>query len=289
MDSLERGLGLLPISLRARAAERIPKDAEELRLRVGRPPSYLAEGREAPFAEERVDEELLLRVLEKATAASIHTAAGALAEGYWCYHGLRIGLCGTAIRRDGVVNGFRELSSLAIRIPRERRGICDATIGCIADPAFRNTLLLSRPGGGKTTALRELIRLLSERGYRICVADERNEIAAKDGAVQQFDLGPCTDVLTGMDKAAAARMLLRSMSPQILAMDEIASADEMRAVFTAVGSGTGILASVHAPSVAELRRRPGLRDLLASGAFSLALCIEGNGKGRSYRLEEIPA
>ena len=287
MEGLDLALSLLPAMLRTGASRRIPRTVEELRIRVGRRPCFAAEGREHPFAEEAVSEELLQTILEKATGASIHTAAQALAEGYWSYHGLRVGVCGTAVWRDGAITGFRELSSIAIRICRERRGILDAVASQIIADGYRNTLVLAPPGGGKTTALRELIRLLSEDGKRVAVVDERNEIAAKDGAVARFDLGPSTDVLTGVEKARGALQLLRSMGPEILAVDEIASDTDVEALCCAAGSGVGILASAHGRSASDLERRPGFRALLERGAFSCVLCIEGEGERRSYRVEEI--
>lgn len=287
MDGLDIALSLLPARLTDSAAARVPRTAEELRIRVGMRLCYAAEGREFAFAEEIATGSLLQTILEKATGASIHTAAPDLAEGYWSYRGLRIGVCGTAVRRDGLFTGFRSLSSLAIRICKERRGILDALLPELLSDGYQNTLLLAPPGGGKTTALRELIRLLSEHGRRVSVVDERNELAAKDGATASFDLGPCTDVLTGVDKARGALQLLRSMGPEILAVDEIASENDVDALRCAAGCGVGILASAHGRSYHELRDRPDFRKMLESGMFSRTICIEGQGDQRRYRLEEI--
>ena len=289
MDGYERALSLLPQPMRAAAGAFSGSLAEEFRLRIGKAPSILADGKERVFVEKQVQEEDLMRILEKATGASLHTAAPAMAEGYLSYRGLRIGVCGTAVLRNGTVSGFRSVSSLAIRIPRECCGICDRALETLTENGFSNTLVIARPGGGKTTALRDLIRGLSRRGLRVGVADERNELAAVDGPLAQFDLGPCSDVLTGIPKAEAAMMLLRGMNPEIIAMDEITRERDMEAVLQIHGCGVGILSSVHATDPDELRRRRESRELLERGIFRYVLQIQGTGCRRRYRVERLQA
>ena len=195
MDKRREALELLPASWRG-SVERLDWDkAEEIRLRVGRRPSLLSSGKEAEFREDTVSEEDLQRILEKATCASMHTAAPSLAAGYVEYKGVRVGVCGAALSREGKICAFRSLSSLAIRIPRECRGICAEAIGRLLQEGFCSTLVLGAPGAGKTTALRELIRRLADSGLRVGVADERNELSAMESGGFAFDLGRCSDVL----------------------------------------------------------------------------------------------
>ncbi len=287
MDGFEKALTLLPEGLRrkTRAFQGLP--VEEIRLRTGRPPTVLREGTETPFAREPVTGEDLQRLLEKATGASLHTAAAALAEGYLSYRGLRIGLCGEVMVQRGEWKGFRSFSSAAIRIPREVRGVCDGVIRQLFEGGFENTLLISGPGGGKTTALREMIRRLSDRGMRVAVVDERNELAASDGGEAQFDLGAHTDVLIGVPKAEGALMLLRAMNPQIIAVDEITRPEDTEAMAQAAGCGAGILASAHASGLDELQRRPLYRALLRRGIFTNLVVISGAGNARRYTAERL--
>lgn len=287
MDGYEHALGLLPQNWRQAAERCACGAAEEIRLRLGRRPGILKDGKETAFREEPIDAGELLRVLEKATGASLHTAAPALSEGYVNYRGLRIGVCGTAVLRDGAVSGFRSISSLAIRIPRECRGICEEAMKSYGESGFANTLVIAKPGGGKTTALRELIRRLSLQGLRLAVADERNELAGSDGASARFDLGPATDVLTGVPKAEAAMMLLRGMNPEIIAMDEITRERDLDAVLQIHGCGVGLLASAHAASLDELQNRQCYRELLERRIFRFVLQIEGTGSRRRYRMERL--
>lgn len=287
MDEFEKAVSLLPENLRRKAVLLRDKPAEEIRLRSSRRPTLLCDGREIPFADEPVTEREIQRLLEQATGASLHTAAPALAEGYLSYGGLRIGVCGTAVLHDGQLTGFRNISSAAIRIPRERRGICDGLLKQLYREGFENTLLISRPGGGKTTALRELIRRLSDGGTRFGVVDERNELSATEGARARFDLGAHSDVLVGVPKAEGAMMLLRGMNPQVLAMDEISSGRDVEAMGQICGCGAGILASAHASGRRELTERSVYRELLRQGIFKVLIVISGTGEARRYTAERL--
>ena len=289
MDGFEKAMYMLPENLRQKAAAFKGVGIEEIRLRIGRPPTVLSDGREHPFSAENVTERDILRLLERVTGASLHAAAAALAEGYMSYKGLRIGVCGSAVLHNGELSAFRAYSSAAIRIPRECRGICHDIIKELYESGYENTLIISRPGGGKTTALRELIRCLSDRGLRLSVVDERNELSASDGAYAQFDLGAHSDILTGAPKAKGIMMLLRSMNPQVIAVDEITRREDVEAIAQAIGCGTGILASAHASNSDELRKRPLYRELLNLGAFKYLIVISGTGSQRRYRAERLDA
>ncbi len=283
MDSFTMACELLPAAFRQRVRESGYTAAEEIRLRIGQPLSLVLDGREQELGGEKLSSRELMQVLEKATGASLHSAAPAMAKGYISYKGLRIGLCGTAAIGGGELLGFREFSSLAIRLPRECRGICDSFIDRLMEKGLDNTLIVSPPGLGKTTLLRELIRTVSNRGLRVAVADERCELYA-DGS---FDLGRCSDVLSGMPKDKGTSMLLRGMNPQVIAMDEISSETDMGLIQQVLGCGVVLLASAHGKDRHDMLRRRVYRELFDAEVFKNILTIYREQNRRRYVLERF--
>lgn len=148
-----------------------------------------------------------------------------------------------------------------------------------------STLLLSPPGVGKTTLLRDLIRCLSTGVWinpkRVGVADERGELGV--GSLRAF-LGPRVDVLAYCPKAAALMLLLRGMSPQVLAADEITDPQDIRAMEQAAGCGVTLLATAHGGSLEDLRRRPLYRELLEAGIFQAFVFLTRQGGKRHYQV-----
>ena len=188
---------------------------------------------------------------------------------------------------------IRDISSLAIRIPREREDIAHPLLSrLLVDGKPVNTLIVSPPGGGKTTLLRDLVRLLSDGSelsapLRVSLVDERGEIAAMHRGVAQLSVGSHTDVMDACPKNLAVPMLLRSMTPQVIALDEIAQQRDVEALYAASKCGVILLATVHASSLEELRQRQSLNELLESGIFDRAILISGQGRKRSYHVEVL--
>lgn len=290
MTYYERAIALLPDRLRDAGWAMRGEQVEELRLRAGRAATALVAGREVALGAERVSQADILRALEKATGASLHAYADELRAGYISYGGLRLGLCGTAIIKNGDVHAFRSFSSLAIRIPAELSGRFEGVYSGIASaPGAPGVLIISPPGGGKTTALRELIRRMSNDGRRVAVVDERNELAAADITGAGFDLGARTDVLTGVKKSRGAIMLLRAMNPEYIAVDEITDAADIAAMREITGCGVGIIATAHATDAAALPQRELYRELLSARIFDYAIEIRRRGGEREYTLKRLNA
>ena len=146
MDSFAAALELLPRKLEEALRDYAPYAPEELRLRVGRAPSLCWGGREHVAAAAPVAENDLVRVLEKATGASLYSAADAMRQGYYCAGALRIGICG---RASGGGLGFSSYSSLCIRLAHDCRGVCREAADRLLREGLPNTLILSPPGGGR--------------------------------------------------------------------------------------------------------------------------------------------
>ena len=285
MDSWALARSLLPEALSARL-EQYPK-AEEIRLRTGKAPSVIIGGSERVIDRQTSDEQQLLRVMEKATGASLHAAAPSLRNGFINYRGIRIGVCGEAVFTGGTMSGLRGFSSLAIRVPHTLPSGCEELIEGLIAPKPRNTLIVSPPGIGKTSFLRELIRQAASRGWRVSVIDERNELSASVSGNPQFDLGQGSDIMVGVPKAQAI-MLLRGMNPEIVAMDEITQREDIGAVEEISGCGVRIFAAAHARDAADLRIRPLYRALLSGGIFEELVTIRCEDGKRVYNREALP-
>ena len=273
---------------------------EEFRLRVMRPLTVLTPDGELNAAPEGrpalVSAEDLEQMLGAVTEYSRYACAETLRQGFLPLRGgFRLGVCGSAVVRGGEVSGIKDISSLALRIVCEQVGLGRDLAPQLfdGDGRFQSTLVLSPPGGGKTTLLRDLIRLLSlgdseHRALRVAVIDERCELAVCWQGRAQMELGNHTDVLSLCPKAAAIPMLLRGMNPQVIAADEITAQEDIRAMCLAANCGVGLLASIHARDVDELTRKPLWRELLASDVFRRCIVIRTEGGVRRYETVELP-
>ena len=285
-EEVRQALQICPQELRRQVMEfPLPKPLEEVRLRLGRPVQLYTEDGETVLPKQRVTRELLQQVLSLATEHSIYAAQATMCQGYLTVTGgHRLGLCGLGVQKEGQITALRELSSMNLRIARQ-------IIGCGEQAADwlwirpRSTLLIGPPARGKTTLLRDLIRLLSDRfGWRICVVDERRELGCCVNGLPQFDLGAHTDILTGIGKAQGIEMLLRTMNPQWIALDEITATADIEAIVRASYCGVSFLATAHAAAMAELRSRPIYRQLLEAQVFENIITILPD---RSLRMERV--
>ena len=237
-----QALALFPPSLgQAIAQTQRDRDelVEEICCRIGRPPVLLTQENVYPAACRAVLPDDLDYLLERATRASVYAAADQIRQGYLqTAGGCRVGLCGCAYGQDaGQIDGIRQLSSVSVRIPHAVPGCADVLLPQLLRDGFCSTLILSPPGNGKTTLLRECVRRLSDMGTRISLMDERGEIAAVQNRAPQFDVGANTDVMTGGQKAACCMMLLRAMRPDVLAFDEISAPEDIEAIVKPCGLG----------------------------------------------------
>ncbi len=204
--------------------------------------------------------------------------------------GHRIGVCGQVSCEEGRIRRIFPILYLNIRIAHERRGCARAVLPYLMEKShFCSTLLLSAPGLGKTTLLRDLVRLLSEGtetspAKTVALVDERSEIAGGIRGIPQNDVGRNTDVLDGCPKSEGMMLMLRSMSPQVLAVDEIGGNRDLKALEYASFCGCRILASVHASACGEVWERPGWENCRKSGLFTRFVEIRKQEGRRIYRV-----
>lgn len=269
--------------------EDVLAQVEEIRLRAGRPPMLTISDQVQRIDGPAVERQELERLLHTASKWSMHTVLDQLCGGYMTIEGgHRLGVAGTAVMEGEHIRTISNISSVNIRIARQIKG-CASDLALQADGGNRpvNTLIAAPPGAGKTTLLRDAIRILSERGLRVSVADERGELAAVWQGQAQMDLGPNTDVLTGCPKAQAVQIMLRGMNPQVIAVDEITAPEDVRAMELAMGCGAAVLATAHAQSEEDLRRRPIYRALLEAGVFERVVIVSRCGRRRTVQTRDV--
>ncbi len=277
--------GLLPERL-WRAAFSIPEDqrlrVEELRLRIGRPFCVVIAGKSIELAG-AVTRDELDELIQRATQSSVHTYTHQIRQGFITIpSGHRIGLCGETVEEKGQIFTLRSFSSCNIRIARQFIGLADRLCAGLYAHDFADTLIVAPPGAGKTTLLRDMVRSVSHR-YRVALADERMEIAACRDGEPQFDVGQC-DVMSGGCKCDVIPMLLRTMSPQIIALDEITEERDVQTLIAAAYTGCRFLSTAHACVLDELNWRPVYKALMGQGLFQNIIVINTEGGGRRYQV-----
>lgn len=214
------------------------------------------------------------------TDSSLYALEEELRRGYVTLPGgHRAGLCGRAVLSGGRVRTMRDISAIDIRIARHVSGSAAPLLPRLTDEdgKLRHTLVVSQPGGGKTTLLRDIAKAVSNgegaAPMRVGMIDERSELAALRSGIPQLPVGVRTDVLDGCPKAEGMGMMLRSMGPELIVCDEIGRPEDAAAIRDAVNSGVRLLASAHGGSEAEIRNRPVLAELLAEGVFERMILL----------------
>ena len=265
-------LSILPDWMRADVDELGKDSLQELRLRIGHPPELVRMGNDKLLCR-NIQEQDLSYIVNMASRYS-PWAATTSAQGYLTAPGgHRIGLCGEAVIQRCTMTGLRQISSLCIRIARDLPGIAQS-LGHLDG----SVLIIGRPGSGKTTLLRDLIRYRSRKEC-VAVVDERGEIFP-----QGFDIGSRKDILTGCPKPHGIDILLRTMGPSTIAVDEITAASDCQAMIRAGWCGVRLLATAHAASRADLESRPVYRPLVGSKLFDSIVILRSD---KSWRLERM--
>lgn len=287
-------LQLFPIEKRgfwSRAAADQNK-IQEIRLRAGQPVMVIREGREwfldgdGAYTDKQAQAaassgEDIAQVLQHICHYSLYAYEDELKQGFITVAGgHRVGVAGQVVLEDArSVRTIKYISYMNIRVSHQIKGAGDQVLPHIYDKgSLCNTLIISPPGCGKTTLLRDLIRQVSDgnkfgQGMCIGVVDERSEIAGCFQGIPQNDIGVRTDVLDGCPKALGMMMLLRAMSPKVIAIDELGGQEDIQALHMAASCGSRILATIHGDGPEDIRCKAGMEDLFQEKLFQCMVVL----------------
>lgn len=225
---------------------------------------------------------IILDILLNVSKMSIYAIQTDLNNGFVVIRGgHRIGVCGEVVYENGKIKNIKNICSLNIRVAHQIFGCADTVMPqIIVNGIFQNTLIVSPPGCGKTTLLRDIIRLLSNgiktlgfSGKNVSLIDERGEIASCYEGVPTLDIGIRTDVMSNIDKSTGMSMVIRSMAPDIIATDEIGSSDDVLAIKAAILSGVKVIFTMHGDSLKSILENPNIKELLDMNIFSKIILL----------------
>ena len=225
-------------------------------------------------------------IFQKICENSIYTYQNQIANGYITIQGgNRVGIVGTAVLHEDKVTNFNYISGLNFRISRQILGCSNSIMQKIINKeqnTIYNTLIISMPGMGKTTLLRDIIRNISNGieglidGANIAVIDERGEISATFKGIMQNDLGIRTDVVNDIPKHIGMRLAIRSMSPTVLAADAIGSKEDSEAINYAMCCGVKGIFTAHGESIEDVCKNPELKELINNKTIERVVLIKNS-------------
>lgn len=268
----------------------------EIRLRIRSPLLLIYSGKEYFVTEEGglssaaekgylIQAEDIRETMEYIGNYSLYAYEEEIRQGFLTVQGgHRVGIAGKTVTENEKVRGIRHISCINVRVAHQMKGCADKVLPFLMEgEQFCHTLIVSAPRCGKTTLLRDIIRQISNGtgrrpGLTVGIVDERSEIAGCYLGVAQNDVGIRTDVLDCCPKAEGMMMLIRSMSPRVVAVDEIGTGEDIRALEAVVNCGCKILATVHGTSMEDIMQKPLLSGLVSGHVFERYVVLSGTPK-----------
>ena len=273
---------------------------QEIRLRAGRPLAIVERGREVFLTGDgartreagaawRVPAQELRETMEFVGEYSLYAYEDELRQGYLTIRGgHRVGVAGRTVLDGDKVKSVRYISCVNVRLSHEVPGCADPVLPYLwGDEGLLHTLIISPPRCGKTTLLRDMVRQISDgsrarRGYTVGVVDERSEIWGCFMGIPENDVGVRTDVMDACPKAEGMMMLVRSMAPEVIAVDEIGRYEDIDAIETVLYSGCRLIATVHGSSLSDIQAKPLFQRLAQEQVFERYVIL-----GDSFRSGHI--
>ncbi len=278
---------------------------QEIRLRINAPLLIIYSNQESFISEEAklvnnpskaivITRNEIRETMEYISNYSLYAFEEEIKQGFITINGgHRIGIAGKIIIEEDAIKGMKHISFINVRLAHQVKGCADRVLPYLINQQSKgiyHTLIISPPRCGKTTLLRDVIRQLSDgsdlmAGMSIGVVDERSEIGACYMGTPQNELGIRTDILDCCPKAKGMLMLIRSMSPQVIAVDELGSKEELEAIDYVIGCGCKLIATVHGSSLEDIKNKPTLGELIEKRLFERYIILS-NVRGIGH-VEEI--
>jgi stage III sporulation protein AA len=289
MEGTKEVLNILPVHIKS-IVEKISdiSKLQELRLKVNKPLMFQV-GEKEIISNYIISYQDIKLVMQHISNYSVYAYEEEIKQGYITIKGgHRVGLCGSCVVEDNKIKTIKTIASLNIRVCREVIGCSNKILPYILlGNEVMNTIIISPPRCGKTTLIRDIAKNISEgikelnfSGKKICVIDERSELAGCYNGTPQMNVGLRTDVFDNCPKAEGIMLAIRSMSPEVIVCDEIGTYKDMESILMALNSGVKLLTTIHGFGIEDLYKRAVFKDIIENHVFKRAVVLStNNGAG----------
>ena len=294
---MEYILRCLPTQLAKLILEHNIQKLEEIRIRVNKP-VILKLGQVEIVLNYTITTNEIIGILQNICNNSIYTYQNQICNGFITLPGgNRVGIAGNVVIKDGQVSNISYIYSLNFRISHQINGASDNILKYVLDTennTIFNTLIVSPPGAGKTTMIRDLAKRISNgineinfRGLDVSIIDERGEIAAMTKGITFNDVGIRTDVLDNVPKSIGIRMAVRSMAPKVIIADEIGNKDDVNIINYAICSGVKCIFTAHGSNMEDLLKNNKINKIINLQLFSKIIFLDEKQKGKIKNVVNI--